>query len=787
MNAYQSRLPQIKTQPTIDYYVRHYMQLIWRWKWFIAIVAPTVLLIWTAMVVKYVDGRPNLESRATLQFNFISNNLGPIDEQSAALQKSSCDAFLRSRPFLENVVQKLSLQCSVKKYFRNDIFDSMSIEPSVTPGKYDFVIENDSYTLYYTNERREIHKRVVAAGKLFELTSFSFPSVSLKLTHDFISEPHNFTFFILSLREAVDQIRWSFQVNFPGDPEQRQQAPVMVLSLKGNDYPLTTEIINVIADDFVEHNASIKQTRKSGAIEVLEKQLQAARSTLAGADEAMRQFRQANPSVGAISTLNNSVTEVANLEGTSATMNHSISEATLLQARCKESPTVDEQLTALFEAITFLTTRQAIAAPALQLELNDVTAEKRRVDADYAPQHPLVLENRKKISRVASNISKALSDLIDKMQSDVVSITSRKSALTAEFQKLPSKELKYSELERRRSNAAELYNNMLTRYNVNKMSEVSQGNDVFVLDHAVIPNAPGRLQSLLQFLLIGVVISLGVGFVPPIGVDYLDKRPRNEEDCRRFSSLPYLEGIPAKVADKKKKKANKEKIDSLLVAGSFEAGVFDEMYRSLRTKILLHLHGEKNKMLVVTSLNVGEGKSLTASNISIVMAQQKLRTLLIDGDLRRGVQHNSFVLQKKPGLSEILSSPDELTTIPINSMIQQTHIPNLSLLSCGMPVPNPAECMNSQKFRDLIAILTEWFDVIILDTPPLRVAVDAAILPEAFNHYIVVVRAAKTNIVAAEKKIGEFPGLRPKVLGVVLNGAPVDQKAKDYRYSYYRA
>ncbi len=786
MNTPQGRAPQLKTQPSVEYYIRHYLNLIWRWKWFICSITPVIFVGWALMAVKYVDSRPELESRVTLQFNQAGGGANnSFDEQATTMQQSSCDAFLRSRTFLENIVEKLSLRLVVKRYFRNDIFDSISIEKDATSGHYDFIIEKDEFTLFYTNKRRGIEKRVVLGGKLFELASFTFPSVSLKLTRDFILEPHNFSFSILSLREAVDKIRWSFQVTFPGGMDQ-QQSQIMAIAFKGNDYPLVTQIVNTIADDFVEYNASLRKNRKSGTAEVLDKQLQAARAGLAGADEAMRRFREMNPSVGAISTLGPSVNEVATLEGTSSAMKRSIDDAVALQTRCSNTANLDDQITASFEAITFLTTRQSIAAPALQIELNDVSAEKRRFDADYSPQHPLVIENAKKIVRTALKISKVLSEEIDKMRAESTLVSNRKNALTEEFQKLPSKELRYADLERRRNIAAELYSNILARYNSNKMAEVSQGNDVFILDHAVVPNAPSRLQNMFQFLLLGLAIAVGAGIAPPVCWDYFDKRARNEDDCRRFTTFAFLEGIPVGITNGKKKKADKEKIDSLLVAGSFEPGVFEEMYRSLRTKILLHLHNEKNKMLVVTSLNIGDGKSLTASNISIVMAQQKLRTLLIDGDIRRGVQHHSFVLQKLPGLSDILASPDELTTMPINSMIQQTHIPNLSLLSCGAPVPNPAECMNSQKFRDLTTMLAEWFDVIVLDTPPLRVAVDAAILPEAFNHYIVVVRAAKTNLAAIEKKINEFPGLRHKILGLVLNGAPMDKKARDYRYSYYR-
>jgi tyrosine-protein kinase Etk/Wzc len=555
--------------------------------------------------------------------------------------------------------------------------------------------------------------------------------------------------------------------------------------MKGNDYPLIAQIVNTIADDFVSYNAELNRDRKSGSIEAMDNQVQAARASLASADEAMRQFREANPSIGETSTLGSSMTEVANLEGSSSSLTRSIDEATALKARCTGTTNVEDQITTLFEAITYLTTRQSVAAPALQLELNDVSMEKRRVDADYAPQHPAVIENRKKIARVASNISKALSDLIEKMRSESTSVSMRKNTLSEEFKKLPTKELRYSELERRRALASAFYSNLLMQVNANKVMEDGKGGGVTVLDLAVPPTPPGKLQTMMQLLLIGLAIALSAGFGPPVGLDYLDKRARCEDDCRRFTSLPYLEGIPMGEDTEKRKKTDKDTIDPLLVTASFEPKAFDEMYRSLRTKILLHLSKEKNKMLVITSLNMGEGKSLTASNISIVMAQQKLRTLLIDGDIRRGVQHHSFVLQKKPGLAEILSSPDELTSMPIQSMIQQTHIPNLSLLACGTPVPNPAECMNSQKFRDLTSMVAEWFDVIILDTPPIKVAVDATILPDGFNHYILVVKAAKTNVVAFEKKINEFPGLRKKILGIVLNGASIDKKMTNYTYSYY--
>lgn len=788
MNATQpapTRQAYVKKPMEIGYYIHHYAGLFWRWKWYIALVTPAVIAAWSYGAIKYGQSRPALESRAVLQFTRAGNGMGPIDQQTINLERQSCEAFIRSRPFLESVMQKHSLQLVVDKYFRGDIFDSIQVDKNAPAGRYDFVLENDGYTLYFTNKHRGIDKRVVMGGKLFELTSFSFTSMSLKLTRDFLAEPHSFTLNVLNTRDAVDRILLNLSISFPGSSEERE-SPIMIITLKGSDYPLITKTLNTIADDFVANNAELKRSKKSEDVQILEKQLEAARYDLDGADEAMRRFREANPSVGATSIMAPSISEMSNLDNSITGINRSIEDAAALVSRCNTNTATDEQFTALSEAITFLTTHQSAAAPGLQAELVEVNNEKRRIDADYSPQHPLAIENRKKIEHLTSKISQALSEVIAKMRTDVVLASTKKTTISTEFQKLPEKEMRYAELERKRSTLAELYSNMLARYNVNKMSETSQTGDVTVLDHAVAAIAPGRLQTLLQLLLIGVGAGLLLGFGPCLGLDYLDKRARNEDDCKRFSSLPYLEGIPAKENLKKMVMPEKGKLDPRLVDSGFEPGLFDDMYRSLRTKILLHLHDEPRKMLVVTSLNMGDGKSLTAANIAIVMAQQKLRTLLVDGDLRRGVQHHSFLLEKKPGLAEILSSADELASMPITAMIQKTHIPNLSLLSSGMPIPNPAECMNSQKFRDLSSMLAEWYEVVILDTPPLLAAVDAAMLPATFSHYIMVARVARTTITAIDKKVNEFPGLRRKFLGIVLNGIPVDKKQSAYRYSYYQ-
>ena len=361
MNAAQLRMQQVKKPLGPEYFVPHYVNLFWRWKWYICLVSPLVFLGWSFTVVKFGPSRPALDSRVVLEFVQTGGGSGS-SIQAMNIQQASCDALLHSRGFLENVVEKLSLQVSVKKYFRSEIFDSISIEKNAPIGTYYFVVDKDGYALYFSNKIKHIEKRSIAAGKLFELNSFSFPAAFLKLSRDFIAEPHSMTFFITPMREAVDHILWYLTIRFPGAGEGSRDNSVMTMTLKGADYPLTTQIVNTIADDFVAHNNDLVRSKKSDNISDLEKQLQTARSELENAEAAMREFREANPSVGGSSVLGASMTEVSSLENSVYSNQRIIDDAVALQARCKGGLTLDDQISAMFEGITFLSMHQSVAA-----------------------------------------------------------------------------------------------------------------------------------------------------------------------------------------------------------------------------------------------------------------------------------------------------------------------------------------------------------------------------------------------------------------------------------------
>lgn len=241
---------------------------------------------------------------------------------------------------------------------------------------------------------------------------------------------------------------------------------------------------------------------------------------------------------------------------------------------------------------------------------------------------------------------------------------------------------------------------------------------------------------------------------------------------------------------KQQKKSKTAKIKSQdlgdkLITSKYRDEYIKELFRSLRTKVLMGLHDLKDKSIVITSLDAGTGKSTMASNIAISVAQQSKKTILIDGDLKRGVLHEFFTKEQSPGLSDFLLSEDEITEHSVTALMKPTHVPNLSLITSGRNVTNSSELLTSDRFIHLKKELSENFEIIILDTPPLGAVTDAVVVNEIFSKYLIVVRAGVTNVVDMNRKVREYPALKQKVLGLVLNCAAVDKMLSYYKRSKY--
>ena len=190
---------------------------------------------------------------------------------------------------------------------------------------------------------------------------------------------------------------------------------------------------------------------------------------------------------------------------------------------------------------------------------------------------------------------------------------------------------------------------------------------------------------------------------------------------------------------------------------------------------------EKLTSFLVSSSSPGEGKSTTAANLAIVIAQTGKKVVLIDADLRRPVQHKIFNLPNNMGLTT--SILDNQT--PVLTHLQGTKVTNLQLLTSGPIPPNPAELLNSQRMKDVIKELEDAVDVIIFDTPPILTVADASIIGPNVNGALLVIHTAKSKRGTLVNSVERLSRTGTHIFGVVLNQVKLDRSGYGYYYYYY--
>ncbi|MFP4013585.1 MAG: polysaccharide biosynthesis tyrosine autokinase [Chitinispirillaceae bacterium] len=755
----------------------HYLHLIIRKVWFILPVMVVVMVLWVLVLARMGMLQPELEAQAVLRFED-PDNLSAVDERVGDDPESRA-VLVTSRSFLEDVVRKLSLQLTTREVPRSSVFDSIAVKTDALTGSYSLEVEDGNYVILYSNRSAGIEDKEIGRGKVDRLDTLALQGLFVRFTEGYREEPSSFQFGVRRVRDAVDMISSSMNVRL-----SEPSGTIMTITMAGRDYALITEIVNTVARDYVRENSSSKKSRKEEILAILEKQLETARSAMQSSEAALRNFRDANPTVGLPDAMlpPNMMGELRESE---ADLRSHVLQARSLQQRYRAAGS-SNRLPVLNEIIAFLNRHQAATASALQSEFNDLASQQRMYDSAYSPTHPFVRENQNKLRRLGEKVADALNSLTSDLQRRVGENENKINSLHRDLASLPAKEIQYSNLQRRYEVNAEIYAEVLGRYNEARIAGSVDVGDVSLIDLAVEPEGNPDFRILIMVVGAGLFFSMMAGVGPVLVLDFFDRRARTEKDLQRLTHLLLLESIPIKGRwEQRVPSTDTGGIDPKLVSADYSHNFVDETYRSLRTKILLSLFDEKKKRILVTSLNMGEGKSFTTSNLAITMAQQDLRTVLIDGDLRRGIQHRAFGLDKKPGLSNLLMNRDGVDPAMLEEALRRTHIPNLHLLPSGVSVPNSAELINTQRFRDMLKALSERFDVIIMDTPPLAVTTDAVGIQDSFHRYVVVVRAGSTNISHLNKKINEYPGLRKKVLGLVFNGAPY-KRPEYYQYNSYR-
>ncbi len=331
------------------------------------------------------------------------------------------------------------------------------------------------------------------------------------------------------------------------------------------------------------------------------------------------------------------------------------------------------------------------------------------------------------------------------------------------------------------------YANLLKQYEEIRLAEAQSVDNIIISEPATTAEKvrPRTLLNTLLAAIVGLMLGIGAVFLK----EYLDDTIKTPDEIERAYRVPVLAGI-ARVPElsglngeknrKKRKKKGKDNEKPALVVHTRAQEPISEAFRALRTNLQFASVDTPLHSLVITSPEPSEGKSFVAANLAIVIAQADKRVILVDADIRKPNVHRMFELPQFPGLTNALL---DASVQEIERYLQNTDIENLRVMTAGVEAPNPAELLGSQRMQKILDALLDLADMVIIDTPPVLVATDAAILASKSDGVLIVARVGQTPHPALQNALKEIQRVNAHIVGIVLNELP--SKRSDYYYKYY--
>jgi succinoglycan biosynthesis transport protein ExoP len=403
----------------------------------------------------------------------------------------------------------------------------------------------------------------------------------------------------------------------------------------------------------------------------------------------------------------------------------------------------------------------------------------------YGPNNQHLIETKSQLDTVNAQIAEELGRINERAHQEYLFAQEKedglRKAVTLQERvtgNLNVSSVKLQSLTQEAAASRQLYDALYGKLKELDIQSALRATNIGIANPALPPAKPTRPNPPL-YLAIGLVAGLFFGVSSAFVREHMDDTVRVGLQLQGGAPLPMLANIPASAALKSlhaKAALDSNSETSPLLTDPRSAGA--ESFRSLRTAIHVASHAGHLRSLLVTSPLFGEGKSTVAYNTAIAFALAGKRVLLLDADMRKPMQHHLFDRPCSPGLTDLLEGKATISSV----IHRHRTVQSLLLLPAGSETSASAELLESDKFNVLLATLTQEYDLVIADSPPILLVSDARILSEKFGATLAVVRARQTTktVLKSLASVLELSGSR--AVGLVLNG--VDTNSIDYFDAY---
>jgi len=687
-------------------------------------------------------------------------NRGPI-QSAGLLSAQAWVELLKSYRIADAVVRKLTLYVRPEKPGDLPLFANFTIADRFAPGHYELVIDK-------TRKRWHLELN----GGILPDSGTATDSLGLRAGLRWLLPATAFTgsgekkvlFTVLTPREtAVQEIKGL-------SAGLRENSNFLTLSMSDQDPQLAARTLNTWLNEFVAVAAELKKKNVSEFAHILSGQLTYAEASLHDAENALETFRVHTitlPAEGgpvaagvtdtrdpAMKSFFDQKIEYDNLRHDHDALAKIISnaesgevpyEAALFIPSVSQSPGAE----ALRDAFKLLYQKQAELAAARQV---------------YTDKYPVVRDLLTAIATLQKQtIPQLASQLLVTIKEREGQFDTRITSASADLQAIPARTIEEMRLRRAVSVSEGLYTTLKTRYAEAQLAEAGATPDLTVLDSAVAPLNPSKNTS-ASLMAIAVVGGLGAAIGLALLLDAVDGKLRYPDQVVNELGMTIAAAIP-KFPKGAMSSRSPDQIAHLV-----------EAFRSLR----MHVRNSTTMpiSLAVSSPAPGDGKSFVSANLAMSFADAGYRTVLVDGDTRRGTVHEVFELPMNDGLTEYLSGRADYSRI-----VHKTSHEKLAFVPCGARQPHSPELLTSAALPRLVAELRSRFDVVIFDTSPLAAGIDAYAISAAVGNLVVVLRVGKTQRRLAAAKLLLVDRLPINIIGAVLNGVQLRGEFEYYGYA----
>ena len=684
-------------------------------------------------------------------------NEGPIWQGQLPISSGWME-LLQSYAVLDYAVRSRRLYLHPGLPGDSDVLRTLAIKEHVLPGEYRLVVDDTAprFALFAVSSLDPVARGGAGDSVAPDLGLAWVPPAAA------LAPGREVTFTLDAPYEATLKLADQLKVSADLDGN------FLHMQLGGRDPVAIAATVNTVAERFVAVAAGLKRDNLGELTGILGAQLAQGQAALRSAEDALRAFR-----VGAVTTLAEGAGSVAQntqyqrdpLFAGLVEMKVSLDEVRrdraaidrLLRQGIDSGVSVDalamvgavQRSTELVQALRDLTAKQA---------------ELRALRGHYTDDNPPVRRAAAEAEALGRRTIPALaSSLAAELRVRETELAERVATASTGLQQVPPLAVEEARLQRNVTLAEQAVTNLQQRYEEARLAEVSSIPDVRLLDRAIAPHRPvGHIGAIL--IALAMVGGLGLGMTGAVVLDSTDRRVRHPDDVTRAMGLAILGAVPHVDWRNGKRDA--------AVAQVIEA------LRGIRLNVV-HRHGSAGPVrLTITSPGKSDGKSFVASNLALAFADTGLRTLLVDGDVRRGRLHRTLGAARRPGLTDLLEG-----SVGWDQVVQATPYKNLSFISCGLRSQAGPALLSSATMARLLDGVRTSYDAVVVDSPPLAAGADGLALATVTGSLVLVLRAGVSDRELTETKLGVLTHLPVRVLGAVLNDV---RPGGAYRYySYY--